>query len=60
LYSPLKSSPFSAKALMVVPVVVYLGAKNKAAAEQPSRPYLVSGARAFLNEENVSVLPVGM
>jgi hypothetical protein len=44
LYSSLKSLPFSAKTLIVEPVVVNLGAKDKA---------------AFLNEENVSVLPVG-
>jgi hypothetical protein len=40
----LKSSPLSARTLIVGPVVIYLGAKDKA---------------AFLNEGNVSVLPVG-
>jgi hypothetical protein len=40
----LKSLPFSANTLIVEPVVIYLGAKDKA---------------AFLNEENVSVIPVG-
>ena len=44
IYSPLKSLPFSAKTLIVEPVVVNLGAKDKA---------------AFRNEVNVSVLPVG-
>jgi hypothetical protein len=44
LYSPWKSFPFSAKTFIVGPVVVYLGAKDKA---------------AFLNEGNVSLLPVG-
>lgn len=40
----MKSLPFSAKTLIVEPVVIYLGAKDKA---------------AFLNEVNVSVIPVG-
>ncbi len=44
MYSPWKSFPFSAKTFIVGPVVVYLGAKDKA---------------AFLNEGNVSLLPVG-